>query len=241
MLKISSFNRLFLVFVYFFKNSLMTKIPVYFMPGLAAGPEIFENILLPNNKFDVCFLKWIQPEKEESLENYAYRMSKLITHKNPVLVGVSFGGILVQEIAKIIATRKIIIVSSVKSNNEFPLHIKLAKKTQAYKLIPTTLLANIDNLVKYALGKNIVAKRIRLYKKYLTVRNKDYLDWAIRNVVLWKQEDANPNIIHIHGEKDEVFPIENIQNAIIVPNGTHIMIINKYKWLNLNLPQLLLT
>jgi esterase/lipase len=37
----------------------------------------------------------------------------------PVLVGVSFGGILVQEIATHIKARKVIIISSVRSNAEF--------------------------------------------------------------------------------------------------------------------------
>ena len=35
-------------------------------------------------------------------------MCEEITHKNPVLLGVSFGGILVQEIAKIIEVQKIL-------------------------------------------------------------------------------------------------------------------------------------
>jgi esterase/lipase len=42
----------------------------------------------------------------------------------PVLVGVSFGGILVQEIAAHIKARKVII-SSVRSNAEFPLRLKI--------------------------------------------------------------------------------------------------------------------
>jgi esterase/lipase len=54
----------------------------------------------------------------------------------PVLVGVSFGGILVQEIAAVFKQKKVIIISSVKSNTEFPRRLKLAKTTKAYKLIP---------------------------------------------------------------------------------------------------------
>ena len=49
---------------------------------------------------------------------------------------------------------------------------------------------------------------------------------------------ATPNLIHIHGNKDIIFPIENINDCIVVEGGTHIMILNKYKWLNENLPKL---
>jgi esterase/lipase len=48
------------------------------------------------------------------LDDYAKRIAKKIKRENPVLIGVSFGGILVQEMAKHINTRKVIIISSVK-------------------------------------------------------------------------------------------------------------------------------
>ena len=153
---------------------------------------------------------------------------------------VYLAGVLVQEIAKIIKTDKVIIISSVKSNTEFPPRFKVARATKAYKLIPTQLLADIEKLVKYAFGDNIVAKRLKLYEKYLSVRDKKYLDWAIETILCWNQKEINESVIHIHGDADEVFPIKHIQNCIVVKGGTHIMIINKFKWLNENLPKIIL-
>lgn len=218
----------------------MSKIPIYFMPGLAASSTIFENIALPKDQFEMCFLEWFLPNDKESIESYALRMTEKISQENPVLIGVSFGGILVQEMAKLIKTRKVIIISSVKSNEEFPPRLKIAGMTKAYKLLPTQLLSNIELLVKYAFGNNIVAKRLKLYEKYLSVRDKKYLDWAIENVLTWSQKKADANVVHIHGDADEVFPIKHIQNSIVIKGGTHIMIINKFKWLNENLPKLIL-
>lgn len=218
----------------------MSKIPIYFMPGLAASSTIFENIDLPKDQFEMYFLEWFLPNDKESIESYALRMTEKISQENSVLIGVSFGGILVQEMAKLIKTRKVIIISSVKSNEEFPPRLKIAGMTRAYKLLPTQLLSNIELLVKYAFGNNIVAKRLKLYEKYLSVRDKKYLDWAIENVLTWSQKKADANVIHIHGDADEVFPIKHIQNSIVIKGGTHIMIINKFKWLNENLPKLIL-
>ena len=217
----------------------MNKIPVYFMPGLAASSTIFENIQLPEDQFEMHFLEWFLPNDKESIESYAQRMTEKIQHEDPVLVGVSFGGVLVQEMAKIIQTRKVIIISSVKSNKEFPSRFKIARNTKAYKLIPTQLLADIEKLVKYAFGDNIVAKRLKLYEKYLSVRDKHYLDWSIETILCWKQKDINESVILIHGDADEVFPIKHIERCIVVKGGTHIMILNKYKWLNENLPQII--
>lgn len=209
------------------------------MPGLAASPTIFENIKLPEDQFEMCFLEWFLPNEKESIESYALRMTQKITHENPVLIGVSFGGVLVQEMAKQINVRQVIIISSVKSAREFPPRFKVAKVTKAYKLVPTQLLADIEKLVKYTFGDNIVAKRIKLYEKYLSVRDKHYLDWAIETILYWNPKVANQSIIHIHGDADEVFPIKYIKDCIVVKGGTHIMILNKFKWMNENLPKLI--
>ena len=60
-------------------------------------------------------------------------------------------------------------------------------------------------------------------------------------MVCWDRNETLPNIVHIHGNKDTVFPIQNISNCIVVEGGTHIMILNKYKWLNKHLPQLIMS
>jgi pimeloyl-ACP methyl ester carboxylesterase len=187
----------------------------------------------------MILLDWFLPQNKETLQQYAFRMTKQIKHENPVLIGVSFGGILVQEMSTLIPTRKTIIISSVKSNKEFPARMLLAKKTMAYKLIPTSLLANIETLVRYAFGEHIVAKRIKLYEKYLSLREKSYLDWSIENVILWSRSKPDENVVHIHGDKDGVFPIDKIKKCIIIKDGTHIMIINKFKWFNENLPKII--
>jgi pimeloyl-ACP methyl ester carboxylesterase len=217
----------------------MSKIPVYFMPGLAASSAIFERIHLDEAVFEMCFLEWEIPETKESLTDYAIRISKKIKHPNPVLIGVSFGGILVQEIAKHIDARKVIIISSVRSSVEFPRRMKIGKTTKAYKLIPMKLILNIENLAKYSFGEK-VNKRIKLYEKFLAVRDLHYLQWAVESVILWDRNKIDENVIHIHGDKDDVFPIKYIKSCIIVKGGTHVMILNKYKWLNENLPSIIL-
>lgn len=217
----------------------MSKIPVYFMPGLAASSSIFERIHLDESIFEMCLLEWEIPLPKEPLSDYALRITKNIKHPNPVLIGVSFGGILVQEMARHIEVRKVIIISSVRSNLEFPRRMKIGKTTKAYKLIPMQLLLNVEKLAKFSFGEKI-NKRIKLYEKFLSVRDLYYLQWAVESVILWDRNQVDENVIHIHGDQDDVFPIKYIKSCIVVKGGTHVMIINKYKWLNENLPSIIL-
>jgi pimeloyl-ACP methyl ester carboxylesterase len=214
-------------------------IHVYCMPGMAASPAIFEYIKLPTNKFELHYLEWSIPTKGISLAEYAKNMCTRVKHDNVVLLGVSFGGLLVQEMARFLKVRKVIIVSSVKTRYELPKRMIFARYTGVHKLLPTGLVNNVELLAKYAFGESVV-KRISLYERYLSVRDKYYIDWCIDNIVNWSQEIPCINLVHIQGEKDTVFPIVNIKNCLHISNGTHTMIIHRAKWFNENLPTIIL-
>lgn len=215
----------------------MEKTHLYFVPGLAANTKIFEYISLPKEHFELHFLEWILPLSiNEPIESYAQRMCEKITHKNPVLIGVSFGGVMVQEMSKLITCKKVIIISSIKNRNELPNRLKIAQKTKAYKLFPSKIIENFEEYEHYFLG-NYLKKRAELYKLYLSMRNATYLEWAIHTILNWKQQKTTKNICHIHGNKDEIFPIKHIKNTIEINNGTHIMILDKAKTISTILQQ----
>ena len=215
----------------------MTPIHIYCMPGMAASPKIFEYLKFPMN-FQIHLLSWIPPVKNEPLSDYAKRMCKRVVHKNPILLGVSFGGILVQEMAKYVSVKKIVIVSSIKSKGELPLPMKMAKRTNAHKLLPTQWIENIDNLAIFAFGKGI-KKRVALYQRYLSERNSEYLDWAINALVHWDQNKFSNKLIHIHGDSDSVFPIKNLISPFFKIKGGHAIIITESIWFNKELPSIL--
>ena len=216
-----------------------SKIHVYFMPGLAASSKIFEFIKLSTEHFEMHYLEWFQPDRGMSLEGYARKMVQSIQHKHVVLIGVSFGGMLIQEMAKYMAIRKIIIISSIKRKSEMPKRLLFAKYTKAHRLLPTGLVNNVELLAKYAFGET-VTKRLSLYEQYLAIRDKYYLDWSIDQIVHWDQKDYRSDLVHIHGDKDAVFPVGPIKDYIPVQGGTHTMILHRFKWFNERLPTIIL-
>ena len=215
------------------------KTHIYFMPGLAASSKIFEHIRMPKDQYELHFLEWLVPEsKNETIENYCKRLSKKITHENPVLVGVSFGGMIVQELSKVIPTKKIVVISSIKNNNEMPRHFIFMQWTRFYKLFPSGRVSKLNGFPTFGLSRSL-KRKMELYNKYLGVRDKIYLDWAVFNVLHWKSNGNLTNIVHIHGSKDEIFPIKYIKNSIIIEGGTHAMIITKAKIISYKLKELI--
>lgn len=214
----------------FDQNTKTKREAVYLMPGMAADPRIFEYLHFPS-EFDIHWLSWKLPHKSESLQAYAKRMCEEIKHEDPILIGVSFGGVLVQEMSKIIKVKKLIIISSIKTHHELPPRMKFARDTGIYKYLPTAFIDYLYQIDRLPVG-NFIKKRIQLYKTYLSVNDKEYLDWSIKNIVCWQQETPPDNLIHIHGNQDLVFPIKYINNCVVVEGGTHIMILNRFRWFN---------
>ena len=215
------------------------KTHIYFVPGLAASAAIFEFIRLPESTFEMHVIEWLIPESaHESLEHYAHRMSKYVEFPNAVLIGVSFGGVMVQEMKKYVHPKQVIIISSIKNRNEMPRSMRFAQITHAHKLLPTTAFSNLEKYERFAFSHSIKS-RIQLYKKYLSMRDSLYLPWAVNTIVNWNRTETDPEIIHIHGTDDFVFPVKYLQNFQKVDRGTHVMIINKAKKISTILEKIL--
>lgn len=91
---------------------------IYILSGLGADERVFKKLdLVP---LEPVYLKWIPPHKNESVESYASRLLSQITEKNPVLIGLSFGGMMAIEIAKQIETKKLFFFHQRKQNMKFP-------------------------------------------------------------------------------------------------------------------------
>jgi pimeloyl-ACP methyl ester carboxylesterase len=208
---------------------LTPKKHIYFVSGTAANSKIFDRILLPPELYEFHFLEWMLPEtKEETIEHYAIRMCKKVKHPNPILLGVSFGGVLVQEMSKIIPCEKIVLISSIKNKYELPKRLRFVKRTKAYIFFPSKSIDSIENFVQFIFGEKS-KKRIDMYKDYLSIRDPLYLNWAIKQVLIWDQKYTLPNILHIHGDIDPIFPIKHIKDCTVVKKGSHVMIVTKAK------------
>ena len=202
---------------------------VYCISGLGADERVFSKLNFGNNM--VHFLKWETPEKGELLEEYIHRFLSMIDQPRPILVGLSFGGIMCIEIAKRIKTEKIIMISSVQTYEEMPWLFRLAGKSGLNKILPLKPYPFLEPIENYNLGvKNKEEKTlVREYRKNV---NQTYTDWAIDQIVNWKNERKFPNLIHIHGSADRIFPIKYVHPDFVIEGGGHFMIMNRAKEIN---------
>jgi esterase/lipase len=197
---------------------------IHCISGLGADEKVFKNLSV--NGFSLQYVHWLKPNKKEKIEAYAARMAAQIKEPSPVILGVSFGGMMGIEIAKLREVKKLFIISSIKSVTELPSWMRVVGKMQLNKLLPTRSYKYTEKVDNNRLGVSTEEERemVRAYR-----RNADpqYLEWAINEVVNWKNNWQPENIVHIHGDKDKIFPVKKVNAHYIVKEGTHMMIYNR--------------
>ena len=133
-----------------------------------------------------------------------------------------------QEMAKLIHPVMTIIVSSIKTQYEQPLQMKLAQKIRPHKFLPSLLAIEFDFWYPWAFGKTTKMEK-SFIKKMAKGIHPDFTDWATDAAINWDNTEIVPNLVHIHGDKDNLFPSCYLKNKdfILVKGGTHFMVYNR--------------
>lgn len=197
---------------------------VYILSGLGADKRVFKNINLTG--YNVTHLEWIQPMHDEPVEAYATRIRAGIHAPLPVLIGLSFGGIMAIEIAKQMPVEKVIIISSVKNKNEIPWYMRWAGTLRLHKIIPASMLKKPRPLLYWLFGTYTQSDQAQL-QQILHDTDNSFLRWAMDVIVHWKQRNTLPGICHIHGTHDRIFPYRYMHCHHTIKGGGHFMVLDK--------------
>ncbi len=208
---------------------------IYCISGLGSDEKIFARIKVDG--YQLVHIPWLKPEKDEPIEVYAKRMSKYIKDEKPVLMGLSFGGMIAIEIAKLLPVDKLILISSVKSYKEMPLWMKGAGKLKLNKIIPLRPYKILDPLENYNMGVTNAEEK-EMVGRYRKNVEPLFLNWAINQILNWKNDWQPKHLFHIHGTADRIFPIKKIRPNYTVDGGGHFMIYNRAKQINESLQRI---
>lgn len=200
---------------------------VYVFSGLGADERVFK-FLDWGIENQPIFIKWIEPLKNESLKNYVTRLNAQIDTPFPILVGMSFGGILAVELSKQINTNKIILISSIKTKNELPIYYRILGFLKVPKWFPLSFLLKGNELVYKFFGIKSRTERL-LLKNILRDTPISFLKWSLQKIATWNNKTIPNNLIHIHGEIDHILPYRFVKADITIVKGGHFLIVNKAK------------
>jgi pimeloyl-ACP methyl ester carboxylesterase len=210
---------------------------VYFVSGLAADGRVFKNIQLPEH-CEPVFLEWIDPLKNESLKNYALRLSEGIDVNEPfAIIGLSMGGMITSEIARQHQPAFTILISSVSSSKQLPFYFKAAGALRIHKMIPVSLVKSAAKYKRLFTTETDEDKEI--LRNIIHDSDSKFIYWAMDAILKWKSKETLSSYIHIHGSKDEVLPIRFTNPTHIISKGGHLMVMNRAGEINAILREVL--
>jgi hypothetical protein len=198
---------------------------LYLVPGLGADERLFNRLELPG--ISLHHIKWVEPLKKESLSSYAARLCGQVDISKPFsLAGVSFGGILCVEMAKVINPEKVIVISSIKQQSEISALGILLKYLPLYYPAPKYLLRNMDMMLKFFFGAKS-REELELLKSMLDNTSKTFINWAIHEIVHWKNCEVPSSVLHLAGSSDKIMLGVKIKDCRYIPGGTHLMVMQE--------------
>lgn len=204
---------------------------LYFISGLGVDARVFRDIHVSGAA--ARHIRWIDPLPREPIGEYARRLtSQIATKKENIAVGVSFGGIIAQEMARFVDFERIVIISSFKNRKEIPLLYRFLGRIGIAKLLPARLFTVYHGLLGYFFGIESPQEAM-LLKSIINDTDGNFARWALQRLLTWRGGDARTgDVLHLHGTADRLLPINRIEGAIEVPGGSHFMIVNRSQVIN---------
>jgi pimeloyl-ACP methyl ester carboxylesterase len=203
---------------------------VYFLGGLGADKRIFRHVVLPES-YEAIYLDWLNPGKNESLENYARRMAEQVETGMPFyFVGLSLGGMIASEITRIYPMGRLILVSSVPHPGHLPVYYRWMQRAGLHKVVPIGALKTTGYLRRFFTSETTEDKEI--VRSMIRDADPVFIRWAFKAVLNWKGNFHQENSLHIHGTHDIVLPVRYTRPTHVIQKGSHLMILDRAEEIN---------
>jgi len=186
--------------------------------GLGADERVYAALKLIS---EIITIPWVVPTKDETIQAYSKRLMQDIdtTSEEIVLIGVSFGGLIATEVAKLINPTLTILISSVATKYELP---KIYRSTGGLmRFIPWWMFLPPKRMII----KLFKAENKELLQEILKDTDPKFVKWAMTTLVRWQNTEKPSPHLKIGGDKDLLLPSKN--EDILIKEGGHFMIVDK--------------
>lgn len=194
---------------------------LYCLSGLGADQRIFRKLEIPG--ITLVSVPWLVPDKHDDMACYAQKLASKIPEKNPLILGVSFGGMLATEISRMQPVKKVFIVSSLKDASQLPPVSPLLKFLFDHRMFPVGL-SKIRNKVTFERFGAETEEEKNLLMDILRDTDNGFSKWAFKALLNWNTTTPAVNTLHLHGSADQIIPPDHLHPDYLIEGGTHFMI-----------------
>lgn len=198
----------------------------YFISGLGADENAFQK--LDDFGTTKIMVNWIKNLPNETLENYSQRLiTKYDIKQEDIIVGLSFGGMVAQQIAQILNSEFIILISSFRTKNDLKILFNKSLNLKLHKLIPEFKPPIIDELIANYLNSGSSLSKPVL-KEMIEQTDLKLMKWSIEKIYEQESQLAeNVKKYNLIGNKDKIVKTWKNETTFIIENGSHFMVFDK--------------
>ena len=204
----------------------------YFISGLGANCSVFDHIQLPEG-YEKVYLEWLVPQKNETLDSYARRMGEVIENpQNSILIGLSLGGMVAIQVASIYRVPRVIMISSLRDQNDLKPYLQLGLKTR-----PDFWLPNLSFPVIRKLARTYMKVRsksgIEKLDEMLHQTDMRFAKWAFRILRTHRYKPVpGLTLCHMVGNEDHLVKPWKADHSFIVNHAGHLMVFENAREIN---------
>jgi len=197
---------------------------IYLLSGLGADYRAFQRLRFPGHH--LIFVNWIAPLENESMAAYARRLLPQVKDEKPVLIGLSFGGMIALELSKLVNPSVLILISSARCRSDLHPLFPSLMKWNVLRFVPKSLLNKSNFILEYLMS--ITQKEDKqILAEIIADTDVTFLMWALKAMSEWENETYPECIIEIHGTADRLIPFRKTAWMNAIEGGGHLMVLNK--------------
>lgn len=186
---------------------------------MGADGRVFAQL---NQLCPLDIIEWKPALNNESIESYAKRMAAEIDTMQPFnLLGLSFGGVVAQEMLRFVNPEKLILLSSIAHQDELQELFKLVHKSGVLHLWPHNFFKPPVVLCKWYFGTDDT----EMVKTILNDSDTELIKWSVLQLMKWEKKPHDVPTIRIHGTSDRLLHYH--PSALPVEGGTHFMVADR--------------
>lgn len=200
----------------------------FFISGLGANEKAFQR--LENFGTTKIMVKWIPNEQNESLLNYSKRIiEEYKIAKSDIVVGLSFGGLVAQQIAEILKPEFIILISSFRTKDDLKFIFNKGLKLKLHRLIPEIRSTAMDNIIANYLNSGTSRSKTVL-KEMIESTDLQLMRWSLEKI--FKQNvplSVNTIKYNLLGTSDRIIKPWKNKTTFMIEGGSHFMVYDEAK------------
>lgn len=199
---------------------------IFCFPGLGADARMYRDLHF--EKVEKVALDWIVPLPQESLSAYVVRvLQPFDPQPEDIMLGVSFGGPAALEASRAVGDAPVVFISTLKLEQERPVYFSFFQRVPLHQWLPARWIKRLGTIVPPPQRAGIRREEYDLFLDMVHATDNTFMRWALHQILHWKNQVLPHRYVHLHGDRDLLFPIDRIRNPIIIRRGTHFMIVRQ--------------